>query len=135
MLHRQQGISLTGVAIGSALLAAVAMAAIFSMRYDRNLFAEGWAKVVGGKQVQATIEAARGVSGSGTAAAGPMRKCVINGATVVSNTDCADSNRTSKTIKMYDTRGIEAPKAPPPAEAAAPTSDLLTDKIIEKQLR
>jgi hypothetical protein len=59
---------------------------------------------------------------------------VIGGKTVVSNTDCADDNKTSKKIAIHDTRGIEAPKQAV-AEQAQPGSDPALDKIIEKQTR
>ena len=130
MLHRQRGVlNLYWVAIFSAVFAGLAMAALFSMRYERNLFAEGAAKVVklfNSSPVAQVVEGAKPDSG--------LSKCVINGKTVISNTDCAATNPTSKKMVLHDTRGIEAPKAPPPAEKA-PTSDPALDKIIEKQLR
>jgi hypothetical protein len=136
MDKRQRGeLNLVWVAIVSAVVAAVAMAAIWSMRHERNLFAEGVSAVTGAapaRQAAGAIEAAR-QSVAGTPS-GAMRKCVIDGKTVVSNTDCLDTNKTSKTIRITDTRGFEAPKVPA-KEAAAPTSDPATDKIIEKQLR
>ena len=48
MRQAQRGsISLFRVALFSAAVAAVAMAALFSMRQERNLFAEGWHKLLG----------------------------------------------------------------------------------------
>ena len=125
-IRRQGGaLSLVWVAIVSALLAAAAMAALWSIRYDRNLFAEG---------ASALAAAARGALADPATGGGAMRKCVIHGKPVISNTDCLDSNRTSKTIQIHATRGVEAPKVPP-APAASPTSDPAIDKILEKQLR
>lgn len=136
MIVRQRGeLNLVWVAIVSAVLAAVAMAAIWSMRHERNLFAEGVSALTGAapaRQAVGAIEAARSAV-AGTPS-GAMRKCVIDGKTVISNTDCLDSNKTSKAIRITDTRGFEAPKFPV-KEVAAPTSDPATDKIIEKQLR
>lgn len=127
MIERQRGaLNLAWVAVFSAALAAAAMAALWSVRYDRNLFAEG----VAAPMRQATEAVAAMKQG----AAGPLRKCVIGGKTVVSNADCLDNNKTSKTIRIHDTRGIEAPKVPV-APAPAPTSDPAIDKILEKQLR
>lgn len=140
-MRRQRGaLSLLWVAILSALLAALAMAALFSMRSERNLFAEGDAAFTGAAPARQAIDAARGALSSrhanpdAGAAANVLRKCVIAGKPVVSNTDCLDTNQTSRTIRIHTTRGIEAPK-PPPAPAAAPTSDPAIDKMIEKQLR
>jgi hypothetical protein len=138
MIERQRGaLNLIWVAIFSALLAAAAMAALWSMKNERNLFAEGVSAVTGAAPARQAIDAARGaVAGvaGGQSGNGALRKCVIDGKTVVSNTDCLDSNKTSKAIKIHDTRGIEAPKVPA-APAASATSDPALDKIIEKQLR
>ncbi|HEX8612309.1 MAG TPA: DUF4124 domain-containing protein [Telluria sp.] len=140
MLYRRQhgAISLFWVGTGSVLLAGLAMAALFSMRYERNLFAEGAAslgKTVAtsgaGKALDSATAAVGGAAGKGD---GLMRKCVINGKTVISNTDCKADNRTSKVIEIHETRGFEAPKKPP-VEKAAPGSDPMVDKMIEKQLR
>jgi hypothetical protein len=138
MIERQRGtLNLVWVAVFSALAAAAAMAALWSMRHERNLFAEGVSAVTGAAPARQALDAARGAvspaagAGSGN---GAMRKCVIDGKTVVSNTECLDSNKTSKTIRIHDSRGIEPPKVPV-APAPAPTSDPALDKIIEKQLR
>ena len=137
-IERQRGaLNLVWVAIISAALAAAAMAALWSMRLDRNLFAEGVSKVAGAAPARAAIDAARGALAATAvpgAASTVMRKCVIDGKPVVSNTDCLDANRSTRTIKIHDTRGFEAPKLPV-APVPAATSDPLTDKIIEKQLR
>ncbi len=128
-LARQRGLSLVGVAIGSGLLALVAMAALYSMRHERNLFAEGAAKVTDkiGDAAKSGMQAAK-ADGDGV-----MRRCTIKGKTVISNTECA-SNANSKVIAIHDTKGFEAPKVPP-KEAATPGSDPMIDKMIEKQLR
>jgi hypothetical protein len=139
LIERQRGtLNLVWVAIVAAVVAAAAMAALWSMRSERNLFAEAGSALAGAAPARQAMDAARGALAGATGApglgGGAMRKCVIDGKTVVSNTDCLDSNRTAKTIKIHDTRGFEAPKLPV-APAPAATSDPLIDKIIEKQLR
>lgn len=136
MIDRQRGVlNLYWVAILSALLAALAMAAIYSMRHERNVFAEGWAQLAGTSGARDALDTARkAVSGNGGDSGGIMRKCVIEGKTVISNTECAPGNPTSRVIKIHDTHGFEAPKQAAPA-AAPPTSVPEIDKIIEKQLR
>ncbi len=136
--HQQGAISLFWVGTGSVALAALAMAALFSMRYERNLFAEGAAKLgktvtasPAGKVIDSARQAVSEAAGNGD---GQMRKCVINGKTVISNTDCKPDNRTSKVIEIHETKGFEAPKKPP-VEKAAPGSNPMLDKMIEKQLR
>jgi hypothetical protein len=85
--------------------------------------------VAGQVPVQHAIKAARQAAGG----AGELRKCVVAGKTIVSNTDCADANPSSRRIEIIDPRGIDAPKAPP-APSPAPGSNPALDKIIEKQL-
>ncbi len=129
---RQRGaINLYWVAIGSVVLAAVAMTALMSMRSERNLFAEGVDKLgksvsdsAAGAVIDSAKQAARGEEGK-------LRKCTIKGKVVVSNADCAATNPTSEEIKVVVTRGVEAPKKPPePPKAVSATP--LTDKMIEK---
>ncbi|MDB5755267.1 MAG: hypothetical protein JWR56_1695 [Massilia sp.] len=134
MIERQRGaLNLVWVAIFSALVSVAAMAALWSMRYERNLFAEAVSAVAGGAPARQAIDAARGAVAAVYGGSGAMRKCVIAGKTVISNTECLDSNKTSKDIKIHDTRGIEAPKVPVAPPVAA-RSDPALDKIIEKQL-
>lgn len=138
MLNRQRGVlNLFWVAVFSAVFAGVAMAALFSMRYERNIFAEGMAKVgklVGSSGASQVMDSATdSLKGATGQPDGALRKCVINGKTVVSNTECTRNNPTSKKLQNHDTRGIEAPKVPPKA-APSPGSNPAIDKILEKQL-
>ena len=140
ILHRQRGLTLFWVAIGSALLALAAMAALYSMRHERNLFAEGAAAVASSTSAAKAIELAGAAKGAVASAAGAtegaLRRCVVNGKTIVSNSeaDCAASNPTSKKIDMVIPKGVVTPKKAEPA-ASAPTSNPAVDKIIEKQLQ
>lgn len=102
-MKRQAGISLIAVAVIMGVLGAVAAFALISMRHERNLFAEGLDK--------AKAKAAE-VAAPAAAPPAPMRKCVIHGKTVISNTECGGQG---KIIEIHDTRGIEAPKAAPQA--------------------
>ena len=131
MLKRQRGLSLLGVAIVSAVIGLVAMVALMSMRHETNYFAEGVDKAK--KKFDASPAAQVVDAAKGKESGGALKKCVIDGKTVISNTDCKDSNPTAKTIAIHDTRGIEAPKAPP-VEEKTPTSHPELDKIIEKQM-
>jgi hypothetical protein len=131
-IQRQRGaLNLIWVAILSAALAAAAMAALWSIRYERNLFAEGVSAAAKAAPVRQALDA---VTAAKEGTGGPLRKCVIDGKPVVSNADCLDSNKTSKTIRIHATRGIEAPKVPV-VPAPSPGSDPAIDKILEKQLR
>ncbi|HEX7986378.1 MAG TPA: DUF4124 domain-containing protein [Duganella sp.] len=127
MTMRQRGFGLIQVAIVMAALAAVAMAFLMSARHERNFFTEGLARLAG-KPPSAPASASAGVVPP--TPANVLRKCVIDGKTVVSDVDCKDG----KVVKPIDTRGIEAPKAPKPDPAeSAPRS--ATDQMIEKATR
>ncbi len=122
-MKRQTGISLIAVVVVMGVLGAAAVFALISMRQDRNLFAEGVDKArAKAAEVAAPVTA--------PAPAAPLRKCVIHGKTVVSNTECADQG---KVIEIHDSRGIEAPKVPAKPAAEAPPS--ATDRAIERATR
>ncbi|HEY1150452.1 MAG TPA: DUF4124 domain-containing protein [Pseudoduganella sp.] len=120
MLHRQSGLSLIAVAIGMAALAAAAMFGLYAIRHEGKLPSMPAA-------MQATIAAQ--VPATAPASSEPLRKCTINGKTVISNSDCKDSGQV---IRIHDSKGIESPKAPPPAEAAP---EDLRAKMVEKATR
>ncbi len=143
MLQRQRGLSLLGVAVFSIVFAGIAMTFLMGVRHDRNYFAEGWAKLTGKVADSPVADAVKGAAGAAglasaqgaaSQAGGALRKCVIDGKTVISNVDCTDKNPTSKVLKLYDTKGFEAPKAPPPAESS-PRSNPMIDQAIEKQMK
>ncbi len=120
--RRQQGISLVLVTLLMAGLAALAMAAIFSIRHERNLLEEGWDRLAGPKPALLPAAAVTG--------AAPLRKCTIDGRTVVSNTECGNRGQV---IVLRDTRGIEAPKAPsspPAADGDTPVRDKMPQKAL-----
>ena len=125
-MKRQSGFGLIQVAIIMASLAAVAMAFLMSARHERNFFTEGLARLTGKPPAPANATA----NGTPPKPAGVLRKCVIDGKTVLSDVDCKDG----KVVKAIDTRGIEAPKAPKPDPAgSAPRS--ASDEMIEKATR
>lgn len=134
LLSRQHGMfNLYWVAIFSAAAAALAVFALISIRSEHNLFADGvdQAKATfarhGGEQA---LGAARdAVTGTDSR----MKKCTIHGKVVISNTDCLATNASTKVIVITDGNVADSVK-PPKKPAAAPTSQPMTDKIIEKQL-
>ena len=132
---RQRGaLKLHWVAIGFMLLAGAGWTALASMRMERNLFAEGAGKVgsaIETSRVQPVIEAA-GTAANGS---GPLRRCLIEGKTVVSNTACRDENPTTRDLKIDIPRGVEAPRVPAPAPGGQAAPQTLVDKMIEKQAR
>ena len=140
-LSCQRGISLIQVAIVMATLAAIAMASLISMRHEHNYFTDIANKLLGKPAAPASAAGDNAGAASAAAVAAPppapgnvLRKCIINGKTVLSDVDCSAANPTSKVVKSLDTRGVEAPKVPKPDPAdSAPLS--ATDKMIEKATR
>ncbi len=66
-----------------------------------------------------------------------IRKCKINGKLVYSNTECLDTNSTTQTVKLHDSRAdsipMNADKAPSSAENAGPSiHDKMIDRAIDK---
>lgn len=133
MLGRQRGISLIVVALLMAGVAALAMAAIFSMRYERNLFAEGLARLTG-KPAQGQGGAVQAAAAPPAAPGNQLRRCVVNGKTVFSDTECSPANATTHNVIVHETKGVEAPKAPKPDPAGAAPQDLRA-KMIENATR
>jgi hypothetical protein len=128
---RQRGLGLIQVAIVMAVMAAIAMAALMSMRAEHNYFTDIANKLLG--KPSAPVGADSGSPAVAAAAvvppppAGVLRKCTVNGKNVYSDVDC----KSGQAIKAIDTQGIEAPKVPKPDPASsAPQS--ATDKMIDK---
>ncbi|WP_295995475.1 DUF4124 domain-containing protein [Rugamonas sp.] len=141
----QRGINLIQVAIASAALAAIAMAALYGMRYERNPLIDAIDKLSGRPLSQDIKPAGRGRAAAmpgpavnaapvNVAPAGVLRKCVIDGRTVYSDVDCKAGNPTSRVVEVHQTHGFEAPKVAAP-EAAASTPQSLQDQAIEKATR
>ena len=129
MMQRQRGtLNLFWLAVFMAGFAALGMVALFSLRTERNLLAQAWTGAVRAVGASAALQGVK----PGVAPA-PLRKCRIDGQWVVSNLDCTAGNATSVLIKMHDSRGIEAPKAPA-LGAAAPVAPTMTEKMIEKAI-
>jgi hypothetical protein len=129
MRHKQRGIGLIQVAIIMASLAAIAMGFLMSARHERNFFTEGLAKLTGKPAPSSAPASVTGIVAPAVPA-GVLRKCVVNGKTVLSDVECKDG----KVVKAIDTQGIEAPKVakPDPADSAPQSA---TDKMIEKATR
>lgn len=138
-MHKQRGISLIQVAIVMASLAAIAMATLYGMRYERNPLLDGLDKLsgrplsqdirpAGGARASAPVNAAQMAPAT---PAGVLRKCVIHGKTVFSDVECSEHDQA---VQVHATHGFEAPKvaAPDPA-ASAPAS--VQEQAIEKATR
>ena len=134
-LHFQRGaLNLYWVGILSAAGAALAVLALMSMRAERNLFAEGADKAKATFDGSGAKKALQSASDGVTGTDNRMKKCVIRGKTVISNTDCPTDNKSTRIIAIPEGNIANAVKAPPAPPHQA-TSDPVIDKIIEKQLQ
>ena len=127
-LHRQLGLSLIGVAISMGLLAACAMGALYWMRYERNPIADIMNGQVGKAHKSPSATAVQASAPPPAAPQGPIRKCVIAGKTVYSDTECPKS---AGQIKLHDSKGF----APPPKPETEPEPEAtLQQKALEKAI-
>ena len=127
----QGALSLIGVVIFSALLASVAIATLYSWRYERNVFTDAWAKLSGLFQQQ-TQRVVQSVGSSNTSA---IYQCNINGKVLYSNVACDVKNVASKKVDVQDTHGFEAPKVPVEVPAVENNHPTLQDKVIDRALQ
>ena len=136
--YQRGALSLWWCAVLAGLCTALAFAGLFSIRYERNLFDEGWAyvrKTPVGQTVQSTQSAATSVlQGQGKGQDTTLRKCRINGLVVYSNVDCRSDNPTSRVVELHDSRGIEPPKVPAAAPPQTGPSDNLQQKTLDKAI-
>ena len=136
-LHGQRGaISLFWAAVLVGVITVVCMAALFSMRHERNYFAEALSGIVksdAGKAVQQAQKAAGAVAGQN--GGGDIRSCTIDGKVVYSNVECDARSAGTRKVQLHDTQGFEAPKVPQPAASQVEGQPTLQDKMIEKATR
>ena len=92
-----------------SLFAYAAMAAIFALRYQRNLLAESWALVTRSQTVAAALDAAKPDDDA------RLRKCKVAGKVLYSNVACSETNRTTQTLDLAKNEGFLAPQVPPVA--------------------
>lgn len=147
-LNRQRGeLSLLSCALLFGGIALVAAIGLFSMRSERNFFAEAWSgamRTQAGQSAQQLWSATTNVAKSGTVQAAEIRKCTIDGKPVYSNVECSAKSPSSRKVDLHDSGGIEAPKAPPAVESegappgGGPPSGSppgIQDKMIDKATR
>lgn len=118
--NRQDGLSLFWCAVLAGVVSIAAIGALFSMRYERNFFAEAWMRMT---RTLPGREALRAADDAVKSASAAVRKCIVDGKVMYSNVECDAGNPTSRKVDLHDTRGIEAPKAPP----AAPETGAVPD--------
>ncbi|GGC82443.1 hypothetical protein [Undibacterium terreum] len=137
-------VSLLFTAVFMSLVALVAVSFLYSLRYGhwpiQDIW-DNWTRRATVENIQQEIRGA--VTQAGVPTASEVRRCVIAGKVVYSNVDCRDESSAgstssgsshSRSVKLYDSRGIEAPKQTLPAEAEGEGGLQLKDKALEKTL-
>lgn len=130
--YQKGELSLMWAAVLIGVVTLVAMVGLMSARHERNYFGEAWkraTKTEVGQAVQQTQQQAERAVKQESAA---VRKCMIDGKVVYSNVECDGSNPTSRQVHLHDTKGIDAPKAPPVPVADAEGKPDMRQKMIEK---
>jgi hypothetical protein len=135
-LNKQRGISLVVVVILSVAVGLLAVGTLVSMRQERNIFKEILHKASGGTLGAPAPAAAGGTAGAAvtiapTAPGNTLRRCVINGKTVFSDTECANTHSTE--VKSLQVKGVESPKVPPKPAPEAGKS--INEKAIDRALQ
>jgi hypothetical protein len=131
-MHRQRGeLSLVWAAVLAAALAFGAMAALFAMRYQRNLFAEAWNGMLQTSAVQALQKSRTAAENTLKPESAAMRKCMLGGKTVYSNVECSASNPTSSNVELNDSHGIEPHRATPVASTDGNAPADIKSRMIE----
>ncbi|NEX64454.1 DUF4124 domain-containing protein [Noviherbaspirillum galbum] len=132
-LKKQRGISLFWSAVAVGVFTLACMAALMSMRHERNYFMEAWkgvGKSEAAQAIQKTGAAAGGaIQQQAGAKDGAMRKCLVDGKVTYSNVEC---EARGEVVKIRDTAGFEAPKLPPAPAPQGEGAPGLQDRMIEK---
>lgn len=131
LAYQRGALSLLWCAVFVGLFTLAAMALLFSWRYERNIFAEGWSRLMRTAEVQALRKTADHVK-SGESAA--IRTCTIDGKVVYSNVECNAKNPASRKVQLYDPQGIEPPKTPPPTTVEKDVPSDVRSRMIEKAI-
>lgn len=154
-------INLWLVSIIMMLVTIAGLTFLYSVRYGHLPFQETWARWgKSGKVIANELKNASGiqsdgaqtgqaqsggnVSGQNSNLRAPatvdsgIKKCMIKGKVVYSDTECTESNPTSRAVKLQDNKGFEAPKVAKPAgeqddNAQTAEADLRL-KMIEKAI-
>lgn len=132
VLNRQKGeLSLLWAAVLIGVVTLVAMVGLMSARHERNYFSEAWKRMTRTEAGQVLQQTQQSAERAVKAESAEIRKCVIDGKVVYSNVECDNSNTTSRKVQLHDTKGIEAPKAPPAPAPEAEGKDM-RQKMIDK---
>lgn len=136
VLNRQKGeLSLLWAAVLIGVVTLVAMVGLMSARHERNYFSEAWKRMTKTEAGQVLQQTQQSAERAVKAESAEIRKCVIDGKVVYSNVECDISNATSRKVQLHDTKGIDAPKAPPAPAPEAEGKDMrqkMIDKAVER---
>lgn len=133
--YQKGELSLFWAAVAVGVLTLIAMMGLMSARYERNYFSEAWKRITKtevGQVIQQTQQSAAQAAKPESAV---VRKCMVDGKVVYSNVECDNSNPTSHKVQLHDTKGFDAPKAPPAPAPEAEGKPDMREKMIEKAIQ
>ena len=146
MRSREAGaVSLLFTAVFMSVVALVAVSFLYSLRYGHWPMQDLWDRWTQRAKIDNIQQEIRGAAAqAGVTPSNEVRRCVIAGKVVYSNVDCRDdssggnSGVGNRAVKLYGSRGIEAPKqaAQPEAQgdAGMQIDTPLADKVREKAI-
>lgn len=134
--YQRGELSLFWAAVIVGVIALAAMVALMSARYERNYFAEAWSRVTKTEIAQTVQQTQQAAEKAVKPEAAGVRKCMVDGKVIYSNVECDTKDPTSRKVELHDSKGFEAPKAPPaPAASQTDAPPTMQDKMIEKATR
>ncbi|MES2103488.1 MAG: hypothetical protein V4634_05670 [Pseudomonadota bacterium] len=131
---RQAGaVGLLFTAVLMALVSLAALSFLYSLRYGHWPMQEAWATWSKSDKVNQIQQEIKSAAGQAAAPGGAeVRRCMIAGKLTYSNVECKAAG--SLAVKLHDSRGIEAPRQPAPAEQQIGDDGQLKDKMLEKAI-
>lgn len=132
--YQKGELSLLWAAVLMGVVTLVAMALLMSARHERNYFAEVWTRMTKSEAGQVVRQTQQSAENAVKPESASLRKCVVDGKVVYSNVECDNGNPTSRKLQLNDTKGFEAPKAPPapPAEGKPDMREKMIEKAIQR---
>ncbi|MBC3870645.1 hypothetical protein [Undibacterium oligocarboniphilum] len=147
-LNKQRGLSLIAISVIFMLLGLVAMGFLYTIRYGHLPMQDVWARW--GKSanvIGSELKNASGVKDLSlpvlpdddkrrivTVESG-ARKCIVHGKTVYSDTECTDSNPTSKNVKLHDTQGFVRPAVQADEHVASGSAEEMHLQMLDKAIQ
>jgi hypothetical protein len=133
------GISLLMTAVLMMGITLIGMSVLYYLRFSQWPMQESfnrWGQSLGVIQQEVKKGAGLVSDGADSSTLGEgLRKCKINGKVVYSDVDCLDSNATTRSLTLHDSRGFSLPTPAEKSSAlSANSGPTIQEKKIEKAI-